>query len=71
MQFVCNNINITIQTIFNIKNPQKFLNRTKKMNSKFLLLFTFLRGEKEKKNRLSVLITITSIMMDSTQINDE
>lgn len=71
MQFVCNNINITIQTIFNIKNPQKFLNRTKKMNSKFLLLFTFLRGGKRKKNRLSVLITITSIMMDSTQINDE
>lgn len=49
--------------IFNIKNPPKFLipiylTVLKKMNSKCLLLFTFLREKKRKKkkgNRLSVL----------------
>lgn len=76
MQFFWNNINITIQTIFNIKNPQKFLIPSiwpyqKNELQVSAVVYIFKRGKKKKKNRLSVLITITSIMMDSTQINDE
>lgn len=76
MQFFWNNINITMQTIFNIKNPQKFLipiiwPYQKNELQVSAVVYIFKRGKKEKKNRLSVLITITSIMMDSTQINDE
>lgn len=54
MQFFWNNINITIQTIFNIKNPQKFLipiiwRYQKKELQVSAVVYIFKRGKKKKK----------------------